>query len=112
MTKTTDSPIYCACGCGRRTAGGNFKMGHDQRLRGMLKRGESIKTVTRSFITKSGKRSEWAKLLHEGKQAPKAKLSDKTRGKRAKRATKARKVARVIKQDVREGTGIGTSSEG
>lgn len=29
-------PRECACGCGERTKGGEFRMGHDQRLKGRL----------------------------------------------------------------------------
>lgn len=109
-----DAPL-CSCGCNQKTRGGTFRMGHDQRLRGFLSRGEDLKPIAAKFVAAQPKSSEWRHLQAAGikwleakvaKQAEreaakaeraKAKLSDKTRGKRAKRATKARKVARRVK---------------
>lgn len=67
MAKTQkETPkVYCPC-CNQLTRGGTFKMGHDQRLRGMLLRGETLKPYTQAFIEAQPKSSEWRKLQAEG----------------------------------------------
>lgn len=49
-TKTTREPRPCACGCGKQTGGSNFRMGHDMRLRGQIKRGETLKPESLAFL--------------------------------------------------------------
>jgi len=49
-TKTNREPKLCACGCGAKTSGSDFRMGHDQRLRGLIKRGETLKPESVAFL--------------------------------------------------------------
>jgi hypothetical protein len=54
MAKSTTSTTVearCACGCSKPVnVGSNFLQGHDQRLRGQLRRDEPQKPVTRAFL--------------------------------------------------------------
>jgi hypothetical protein len=49
-TKTNREPRPCACGCGKQTSGSDFRMGHDMRLRGIIKRGETLKPESVAFL--------------------------------------------------------------
>jgi hypothetical protein len=49
-TKTNREPRPCACGCGKQTGGSFFLPGHDMRLRGQIKRGETLKPESVAFL--------------------------------------------------------------
>lgn len=93
-TKSAKVMPFCACSCGKRTGGGTFLQGHDQRLRGMLKRGESLKAATLAFLKEQNKTSEWMKLRLAGPAKLKAKKTAKPKTRRP-RAVKAEAVAPV-----------------
>lgn len=82
---------FCACGCGKRTKGGTFLQGHDQRLRGMLKRGETLKAATLAFLKEQNKTSEWMKLRLAG--PAKAKKAKPVRKASTRARTKAKLAA-------------------
>lgn len=86
---------FCACGCGKRTKGGTFLQGHDQRLRGMLKRGESLKAATLAFLKEQNKTSEWMKLRLAGPATKKAKKAVKPKAAKV-RKPRAAKPAEVV----------------
>ena len=47
--KLVREPKPCCCGCGLKT-GGDFRPGHDMKLRGQIKRGETLKPESKAFL--------------------------------------------------------------
>lgn len=48
--KAAREPRPCACGCGKQTSGSDFRMGHDQKLRGQIRRGETLRPESKAFL--------------------------------------------------------------
>lgn len=92
----------CVCGCGGKTGGGDFKPGHDQRLRGMLLKRETLAPITLRYIREQ--KGEWTKLQAEGIKreheereaaAAKAKRIAERQRERAKRSKQAKPKAKA-----------------
>lgn len=103
MTSKTkqDAKPFCSCGCGQRTKGGTFKMGHDQRLRGLLGRAEALAPAARAFVNSQPKTSEWRTLQREGgkRVAERAeKISAREAAKTAARAARAKAKGKKAKK--------------
>ena len=106
MTKTKavkDAPL-CSCGCGTKTRGGTFRMGHDQRLRGFLSRGEDLKPIAAKFVAAQPKSSEWRKLQASGiiAAADKVERQAKREAAKAERDQAKRKAKRSTKKGARK----------
>lgn len=96
MAKTTktqpDAPL-CSCGCGQKTRGGTFRMGHDQRLRGFLSRNEGLKPIAAKFVASQPKSSEWRKLQVEGVKREEERVARQAEREAAKAKREAERAA-------------------
>jgi hypothetical protein len=99
----------CHCGCGKRTSGSTFAQGHDQRLRGMLIRGETLKPFALKFVLSQGVRSEWQKLRARGKEIQESKPERTTKRPKSKPQAKARRQARKVKVQAAESAAAATA---